>query len=51
MNNHYDVIVIAAGFSGHRFKFASALGEELSNILVHGRSNLDLSRFSLRCFA
>ncbi|MED4729998.1 N-methyl-L-tryptophan oxidase [Aneurinibacillus migulanus] len=43
-------IVIAAGFSGHGFKFASALGEELSNILVQGKSNLDLSRFSLGRF-
>ena len=44
-------IVIAAGFSGHGFKFASAIGEATSQWLVEGASTLDLSMFSLSRFS
>lgn len=43
-------IVIAAGFSGHGFKFASAVGEATSQLLAEGKSALDLSMFSLDRF-
>ncbi|MES2646496.1 MAG: N-methyl-L-tryptophan oxidase [Bacteroidota bacterium] len=44
-------IVIAAGFSGHGFKFASAIGEILSDLVVHGSTEisiefLNISRFT-----
>ncbi|MFP3390856.1 N-methyl-L-tryptophan oxidase [Brevibacillus sp. SIMBA_040] len=44
-------IVIAAGFSGHGFKFASAIGEATSQWLVEGASTIDLSMFSLSRFS
>ncbi|KQL44973.1 methyltryptophan oxidase [Brevibacillus choshinensis] len=43
-------IVIAAGFSGHGFKFSSAVGEATSELLTKGTSTHDLSMFSLRRF-
>ena len=43
-------IIIAAGFSGHGFKFGSAIGEALSQIVVQERPKLDLRQFSLRRF-
>jgi sarcosine oxidase len=38
-------IVIGAGFSGHGFKFASAIGEALAELAIDGRSRLDISLF------
>lgn len=46
----YSQIVIAAGFSGHGFKFASAVGEAASELLTQGKSTHDLSMFSLQRF-
>lgn len=47
----YSHVVMAGGFSGHGFKFASAIGEQLSQIVIDGKSILDLSLFSLSRFA
>lgn len=44
-------IVIAAGFSGHGFKFASAVGEAASQLLLHDTTDHDLSMFSLSRFS
>ncbi|TKI57318.1 N-methyl-L-tryptophan oxidase [Brevibacillus antibioticus] len=44
-------LVFAAGFSGHGFKFASAIGEATSQLLVEGSSSLDLSVFSWKRFS
>ncbi|MCM3145225.1 N-methyl-L-tryptophan oxidase [Brevibacillus sp. MER 51] len=44
-------LVFAAGFSGHGFKFASAIGEATSQLLVEGASSLDLSMFSWKRFS
>lgn len=41
---------IACGFSGHGFKFASAVGEELSEMITKGSSTLDLAYFNLKRF-
>lgn len=41
---------VATGFSGHGFKFASALGEALSECVIDGASRADLSLFSLARF-
>ncbi|MFN2397990.1 MAG: N-methyl-L-tryptophan oxidase [Gemmatimonadaceae bacterium] len=43
---HHEVI-IASPCSGHGFKFASALGEVLADLVTAGRSQLDISRFRL----
>jgi len=43
-------IIIAAGFSGHGFKFSSVIGEILSDLASKGESDFDLSMFSLNRF-
>lgn len=40
-------ILIAAGLTGHGFKFSSALGEALCQWITAGKPGLDLSLFSL----
>lgn len=40
-------ILIAAGLTGHGFKFSSALGEALAQWITAGKPELDLSLFSL----
>src|SRR5690606_13092317 len=40
-------ILIAAGLTGHGFKFSSALGEALAQWVTAGKPGLDLSLFSL----
>lgn len=46
----YDNITIAAGFSGHGFKFASAVGEVLCELATTGKTTLDIAPFSIRRF-
>jgi sarcosine oxidase len=41
-------VVIASPCSGHGFKFASAIGEALAELLSEGRTRLDLSLFGHR---
>jgi sarcosine oxidase len=48
---HDGRVVIACGFSGHGFKFASVIGEILADLAIKGETNLPvdflgLSRFS-----
>ncbi|USG64892.1 N-methyl-L-tryptophan oxidase [Brevibacillus ruminantium] len=43
----YPHITIAAGFSGHGFKFSSVVGEAVSQLLTNGTSVHDLSAFSV----
>jgi sarcosine oxidase len=38
-------IALGAGFSGHGFKFASAVGEVLAELAVDGRTGWDISAF------
>jgi sarcosine oxidase len=40
-------VAIAAGFSGHGFKFCSVVGEIMADLVVDGRSPLDLRSFRL----
>jgi sarcosine oxidase len=42
-----DRVVVAAGFSGHGFKFASAIGEALADLAIDGESDLPISAFAL----
>jgi len=39
-------VAIAAGFSGHGYKFSSAVGEILSQLVTTGSTNQDISLFS-----
>lgn len=41
----HDHIAIAAGFSGHGYKFSSAVGEVLSELVTNGETKQDISLF------
>jgi sarcosine oxidase len=43
-------VVLAAGFSGHGFKFATVVGEILAELAIKDRSSLDVSLFALNRF-
>jgi sarcosine oxidase len=47
----HDNVVLAAGFSGHGFKFASAVGEILADLAEKGRTELPIGLFRLGRFA
>jgi sarcosine oxidase len=44
-------VTVACGFSGHGFKFCSVVGEILAQLVVDGRSRLDIGLFSPSRFA
>lgn len=44
-------VVLAAGFSGHGFKFAPLIGEALADLAIDGTSNLPIGFLSLGRFA
>ena len=44
-------VCLAAGFSGHGFKFCSVVGEIMANLATEGTSKLDLSLFRIKRFA
>jgi glycine/D-amino acid oxidase-like deaminating enzyme len=46
----FPQVCLAAGFSGHGFKFASALGEVLADLATGAKPAYDLDLFSLRRF-
>jgi sarcosine oxidase len=46
----YDNVVIAAGFSGHGFKFAPVIGEALADLAQYGRSELPIEFLGLKRF-
>jgi len=47
---HDQQVVIAAGFSGHGFKFASVVGEILSDLTLKGRTDLPIGFLSAQRF-
>jgi sarcosine oxidase len=47
----HSQVVISSACSGHGFKFASALGEVLADLLIDGRSRYDLEMFRATRFA
>ncbi len=47
----YPQVCVAAGFSGHGFKFASVVGEIMADLAEEGETNHDLSLFRLDRFA
>ncbi len=48
---HHPNVVLAAGFSGHGFKFASVVGEILADLTENGRTRLPIEMFRLGRFA
>ena len=51
MHPDNEKILIAAGFSGHGFKFASVMGEILADLCLNGKTKHPISRFALMRFA
>lgn len=47
LHPEYAHVVIAAGFSGHGFKFASVIGEVLSQLATDGKTAHDISPFAI----
>lgn len=45
-----DRVVLAAGFSGHGFKFSSVVGEILADLSIDGETRHDIGRFRLDRF-
>lgn len=45
-----DRILVASPCSGHGFKHSAAIGEALAEIIIEGRSRIDLSPFALSRF-
>ncbi|SUM31061.1 Monomeric sarcosine oxidase [Staphylococcus gallinarum] len=43
----YNHVAIAAGFSGHGYKFSSAVGEALGELIIHGETTQDISPFKI----
>jgi sarcosine oxidase len=44
----YDSVVVAAGFSGHGFKFTSATGELLAELALDGEASMNVDRDPFR---
>jgi sarcosine oxidase len=44
-------VVIAAGFSGHGFKFATVIGEIIADLCICGSSSFDLGLFAIDRFS
>jgi sarcosine oxidase len=51
MHRRYPNVVIAAGFSGHGFKFCPVIGEILADLACDGRTRHDIGLFALDRFA
>ncbi len=47
----FSSVMIAAGFSGHGFKFANVIGEILADLAMHDVTHFDLHMFSPRRFS
>jgi sarcosine oxidase len=53
IDRHPDApqVTLAAGFSGHGFKFCSVVGEILADLAIEGRSRWDIELFRLARFS
>ena len=53
IDTHPDMprVIIASPCSGHGFKHSAAIGEALAELVIDGKSRLDLSAFNFRRFA
>ncbi len=50
LHPHFPQVCLAAGFSGHGFKFCSVVGEIMADLAQRGESRHDLDLFRLRRF-
>jgi len=52
IDSHADIpnVYVAAGFSGHGFKFCSVVGEIMADLALHGGTRHDISLFALNRF-
>jgi len=48
-SEHPNVVIVSA-CSGHGFKFASAIGEAVTEMLLNGRTTHDISLFNIERF-
>jgi sarcosine oxidase len=48
LHPEYPQVAVAAGFSGHGFKFASVVGEIMADLVQNGVTRHDLSLFSAK---
>ncbi|MCU6793583.1 N-methyl-L-tryptophan oxidase [Paenibacillus sp. WQ 127069] len=46
----YSNVAIASGFSGHGFKFSSVVGQILSELIISGKTEHNISPFSINRF-
>jgi sarcosine oxidase len=51
LHPEYPQVAIAAGFSGHGFKFASVVGEILADLVIEGKTNHPIDLFTPQRFA
>ncbi len=50
LHPEYSNVIIASPCSGHGFKHSAAIGEVLAELAIYGKSNIDISKFSLKRF-
>jgi sarcosine oxidase len=48
---HHPQVILAAGFSGHGFKFASVVGEILADLTINGETDHPIDLFNVQRFA
>lgn len=46
----YPSVILASPCSGHGFKHSAAIGEVLAQLAIDGKSQIDISRFSIKRF-
>ncbi|HET7597286.1 MAG TPA: hypothetical protein VFK15_10170, partial [Burkholderiales bacterium] len=51
LHPEHRAVAIAAGFSGHGFKFCSVVGEIMADLALEGRTRHDIALFRLDRFA
>jgi N-methyl-L-tryptophan oxidase len=50
LHPNYSNVAIASGFSGHGFKFSSVVGQILSELIISGKTEQNISPFSINRF-
>lgn len=50
LHPEHPEVAIAAGFSGHGFKFCSVVGEIMADLVLDGRTRLDIGMFQISRF-
>jgi sarcosine oxidase len=50
LHREYPQVAMAAGFSGHGFKFCSVVGEIMTDLALGGRTRFDINMFRLSRF-